>query len=457
MDKQFDLIILGGGPAGYNASERAAHAGLRTLVIEKRALGGVCLNEGCVPTKTLLNSAKIYHYAQHSEKYGVSVSGATLNHAAVLARKNKVVKTLVSGVSGTLKRAGVTVVEGEGTIAGRSADGYNVTVNGEAFTGKRLLIATGSSAAVPPIPGLHEALQSGFALTNREMLDLAELPKKLLVIGGGVIGLEMANYLAVAGVEVIVIEALDHIAGANDADIIALLQKNFEALGVTFHLSCKVSKIKNGSVVYQDASGQTQEIMADKVLLSIGRRANTAGIGLESIGVELERGAIKTDERMKTNIPEVYAAGDVNGKSMLAHTGYREGEVAVNNMLGQKDRMRYSAIPAVVYTNPELGAVGETEVTAKEKGVDVKIVKLPMQYSGRYVAENEGGTGICKLIFDKKHDVLIGAHVYANYASEFIVAAGMMIEMQLRVSDMKEFVYPHPTVCEIFREAVFQY
>lgn len=453
----YDLIVIGGGPAGYNASERAAHGGLKTLLIEKRFIGGVCLNEGCVPTKTLLYSAKIYDNASHGEKYGVKATGISIDHAAVVARKDAVVKTLVTGIKGALKAAGVTVVEGEAKIIGKNAEGYEVIANGETYTAQRLLIATGSSAAVFPIPGLKEGLDSGFAMTNREILALKTLPEHLVVIGGGVIGLEMVSYFTSVGVKVTVIEALDHIAGQTDSEIATLLQKGFEKKGVLFNLSCKVVEVKNNAVVFESAKGEQIEVACDKVLLSIGRRPNTSGIGLESIGCEIVRGALKTDERMKTNIPEVYAAGDVNGVSMLAHTGYREGEVAVNNMLGKKDTMRYDAIPGVIYTNPEVGTVGETEQSAKEKGIDVEVIKLTMRYSGRYVAENEGGNGICKLILDKKTHIVIGAHVIANYASEFIVSAGIMVETRMKVDDIKRIVFPHPTVCEIFREAAFQH
>lgn len=453
----YDLIVIGAGPAGYNASERAAHGGLTTLLIEKRFIGGVCLNEGCVPTKTLLYSAKIYDNAAHGEKYGVKATGLSIDHAAVISRKDEVVKTLVSGIKGALKAAGVTVIEGEAKIAGRNLEGYEVLVNGESFTAKRVLIATGSSAAIFPIDGLKEALERDFAMTNREILALKALPAHLVVIGGGVIGLEMVSYFTSVGAKVTVIEALDHIAGQTDLEIAALLQKGFEKKGVKFHLSSKVVQVKRDAVVFESAKGEKTEVACDKVLLSIGRRPNTSGIGLETIGVEIVRGAIKTDERMKTNIPEVYAAGDVNGVSMLAHTGYREGEVAVNNMLLKKDTMRYDAIPGVIYTNPEVGTVGETEQSAKEKGIDVEVIKLTMRYSGRYVAENEGGNGICKLVLDKKTHVVIGAHVLANYASEFIVSAGIMVETRMKVDDVKRIVFPHPTVCEIFREAAFMH
>jgi dihydrolipoamide dehydrogenase len=452
----YDLMVLGGGPAGYLASERAGHAGMNVICFEKKSVGGVCLNEGCIPTKTLLYSAKLYDGAAHGEKYGISVSGLSIDHAKVIERKNKVVKILVSGVKSTLKANHVTLVEAEAVINGRNSDGYTVVANGETYTGKRLLIATGSSPAIPPITGLKEGIASGFVMTNREALDITEAPKELVVIGGGVIGLEMASYYNSIGSNVTIIEMLDHIAGENDADLVKLLQKNYEKKGMVFHLNSKVTEIKSDSVMFEK-DGQVQAVNADKVLLSIGRRANTQGIGLETINVLTERGAIVTDNHMKTNQPEVYAAGDVNGKSMLAHTAYREAEVAVNIMLGKRDTMRYNAIPGVIYTNPEIASVGETELTARKKGLDVDVVKIPMRFSGRYLAENEGGDGICKLVIDKQRRTIVGAQALANYSSEFIVACGTFIELQLTLDDIKEIVFPHPTVCEIIREAVFQY
>ncbi len=452
----YDLIVLGGGPAGYLAAERAGHEGLKVVCIEKREVGGVCLNEGCIPTKTLLYSAKTYESAVHGDKYGVTAEGVKLDHNKVIDRKEKVIKTLVSGVSATLKANHADVIKGEGVIKGRTAEGFNVEVNGETVIGKRLLIATGSSPAVPPIEGLKDQLASGFVMTSREALELREIPAKLAVIGGGVIGLEMASYYASAGSEVTIIEMLDHIAGQNDAEIVKLLQKGYEKRGMKFLLGTKVTAITAKSVLCEK-DGQKLEVEADKVLLSIGRRANTAGIGLENINVLTERGAIVTDNRMRTNIAEVYAAGDVNGKSMLAHTAYREAEVAINNIVGKKDVMRYSAIPGVIYTTPELSSVGETEDTAKAKGMDVKVIKLPMRFSGRYLAENEGGDGIAKLIINNKTKTVVGGQALSNYSSEFIIALGTFIEAELTVDDIKQIVFPHPTVCEIIREAIFQY
>ena len=452
----YDLIIIGGGPAGYLAAERAGEAGLNTLLVEKRFIGGVCLNEGCIPSKALLYSAKLYDGASHGEKYGITVENIKLDHQAVIARKRKVIDTLVGGIKMKLKKLKVTVVEGEGHIEKRNAEGFCVSVNGAEYTGSRLLIATGSEAAVPTIPGLKEGLASGFVLTNREILELQEIPERLVVIGGGVIGLEMASYFNTAGSKVTVVEMLNKIAGPTDAEISKILQKNYEKKGVTFKLGARVTEVTAKGVVYE-LNGNKETVEADKVLLSIGRRPSTNGLGLENIGVNTERGAIKTDEQGRTNVAGVYAAGDVNGSHMLAHVAYRESEVAINTILGKKDHMRYNAVPSVIYTNPEVACVGETEESAKAKGMDVACVNLTMKYSGRYVAENEGGDGICKLIIDKKRNRLVGVHMIGNYSSEIIVSAVTMIETEMRIEDIKEIIFPHPTVCEIIREGIFEY
>ena len=451
----YDLIVLGGGPAGYNAAERAAEEGLKTLLFEGRALGGVCLNEGCIPTKTLLYSAKIYDYAKHGPEYGVSFDGAKIDHKAVVERKGRVVKMLVGGIGATLKKAGVTVVSENAKITGRDGEGFTVAAAGTEYKAKKLLVCTGSTAAVPPIPGLRESVASGFAKTNREILEMTTVPKKLVVIGGGVIGLEMASYFNSIGSKVTVIEMLDHIAGPTDREISSILQKNYMKRGVEFLLQAKVTSVEKDGVCFEK-DGKAQKAEADCVLVSIGRRAMTADIGLETIGVKVERGAIVTNERCETNIAGVWAAGDVNGKLMLAHTAYREGEVAVNNMVGKRDEVHYESIPSVIYTNPEVASVGETSESVKEKGLDAKILSVTLKYSGRYVAENEGGDGIVKLIIDKEHRYLIGVHMIGNYASEIIYGAAMMVEKKMRVDNIKKFVFPHPSVCEVIREGIFQ-
>lgn len=450
----FDLLVVGGGPGGYLCAERAAQGGMKVALFEKRALGGTCLNEGCIPTKTLLNSSKMYRHATESEAYGVTATGVTYDHAKVVARKNNVVKTLVAGVGATMNANKVTVITGDAVISGRTDDGFAVTANGTTYNGRRLAIASGSETVVPPVPGLKEGLASGFVVTNREVLDLTELPKELVVIGGGVIGLEMAYYFASVGVKVTVIEMMPKIAGATDPEICKVLTDAFEKRGMVFKLSAKVLEVKTASVIYEE-NGEQKEIACDKVLLSAGRRPATAGIGLETLGLQMDRAAIVTDRHMCTTVQNVYAVGDCNGKSMLAHTAYREAEVAVNHMLGKTDEMRYDVIPAVIYTDPEVASVGHSKEGAEKLGMTVKEVKLPMSYAGRYLAETNGGKGFIKLVVDTDRNRLVGCHMVGSYASEIIMTATMMVDTELTPERLKKLVFPHPTVAEIIREAIF--
>jgi len=454
--EKYDVVVIGGGPGGYLAAERAAQGGLKAAVIEKRALGGTCLNEGCIPTKTFLYCAKQYAAAKHGADYGVSAENVKIDHAKVLSRKNKVVKMLVSGVGSTMKANGIKVYNGEGEIKGRAEGGYEVAVKGgESVVGTRLIIATGSCTAVPPVPGLKEGLASGFVLTNREVLDLKELPESIVCMGGGVIGLEMACYFASVGVPVTIIEMMDKIAGPTDQDICNTLMKTYKKEGMEFILSAKVLEIGADSVTYEDKDGK-KTVKCSKVLLSAGRRADVSGLGLENIGVATERGAVITDRHMLTNVPNVYAVGDCNGKLMLAHTAYREAEVAVNHMLGKKDEMRYEAIPSVIYTNPEVACVGETKASAEKKGMKVKEVNVPMVYAGRYVAETLNGDGFCKIVYDTERSRIVGIHMIGSYASEMIYGAAMMLDTELPAERLQKMVFPHPTVSEVIREALFK-
>ncbi len=450
----FDLLVVGGGPGGYLCAERAAQGGMKVALFEKRALGGTCLNEGCIPTKTLLNSSKMYRHATESEAFGVTATGVTYDHAKVVARKNKVVSTLVSGVGATMSANKVTVITGQAVITGRTDEGFAVEANGTVYTGRRLAIASGSETVIPPVPGLKEGLEAGFVVTNREVLDLTQLPKEMAVIGGGVIGLEMAYYFASVGVKVTVIEMMPKIAGATDSEICKVLTDAFEKRGMTFKLSSKVLEVKTDSVIYEE-NGEKKELPCDKVLLSAGRRPATAGIGLETLGLQMDRAAIVTDRHMCTTVQNVYAVGDCNGKSMLAHTAYREAEVAVNHMLGKPDEMRYDVIPAVIYTDPEVASVGHSKEGAEKLGMRVKEVKLPMSYAGRYLAETNGGKGFIKLVVDTDRNRLVGCHMVGAYASEIIMTATMMVDTELTPERLKKLVFPHPTVAEIIREAIF--
>ncbi|MDR2938514.1 MAG: dihydrolipoyl dehydrogenase [Prevotellaceae bacterium] len=450
-----DLAIIGGGPAGYVAAERAGAKGLSVILFEKKELGGVCLNEGCIPTKTLLYSAKVYDTAMHGDKYGVDAKSATFDFSKIVDRKNKVVKKLVAGVGAKMKGHKVTVVKGSAMITGRGAEGVEIECNGEKFSAKNLLICTGSEAFVPPIPGVKEA--GDIILTNREILALTEQPKKLVIIGGGVIGMEFASFYNSLGSEVTVVEMLPEILGGLDTEMSAMLRDVYAKRGVKFNLSCRVTEVKGKEVVYVDKDGKTSSAVGDKILVSVGRRAVTSGFGLENLGVELFKGGIKVDNKMRTNIPNVFAAGDVTGFSLLAHTASREGEVVVNNLTGRNDVMRYDAIPGVVYTNPEISGVGLTEESAKAKNIPYKVAKLPMAYAGRFIAENEGGVGLCKVLVGEKHGEILGVHMLGNPSSEMIYGACMAIEQEMTLNEMQEVVFPHPTVSEIFKETVFSF
>ena len=453
MEIIFDLAVIGGGPGGYTAAEKAGNAALSVVLFERRELGGVCLNEGCIPTKTLLYSAKMYDHASQGEKYGVTTEGASIDLGKVFKRKEKVVRKLVGGVKLRMKEAGVEVVKGDAVIAGREGEVFKIVCDGKAeepFLARNILLCTGSETAIPPIPGLREGLESGAVVTSREMLSSGEKPERLVVIGGGVIGMEFVSFYNSIGTQVVVVEMLPKILGPLDDEVSQMLLTAFGKKGVEFHLGCKVTAIEGSSVVYEDGDGNVCRAEGDKVLVSVGRRPNVRGIGLESIGVAAGRG-VEVDSRMRTNVPGVYAAGDVTGFSMLAHTASREAEVAVANILGRDEQMSYDAIPSVVYTNPEVACVGMTEKEAADAAVPYRTVRLPMAYSGRFVAENERGEGICKMVVGDDGKVL-GVHLVGNSSSEVIAAAGLAITYSMRVDDFVKTVFPHPTVAEILKE-----
>jgi len=450
-----DWSNIGGGPCGYGAAERERAKGLKVILFEKKELGGVCLNEGCIPTKTLLYSAKLYDNAKHGDKYGITVQDVSFDFRKIIARKDKVVKKLVAGVNAKMKAHQVKVEKGEARILRRSPEGIEILCNNEMFLAANLLICTGSETVMPPIPGIREAGDT--VVTNRDILLLKELPKSLVIIGGGVIGMEFASFFNSLGTEVTIIEMLPKILGSMDAEISKMLRDMYTKKGIKFNLSCKVTEIKGNEALYIDSNGIQASATGEKILMSVGRRAVTKGFGLEHLGVELAGNAIKVNNKMQTNIPNVFAAGDVTGFSMLAHTASREGEVVVNNLTGRRDIMRYNAIPSVVYTNPEVAGAGLTEYQAKKEGIDYKITKLPMAYAGRFVVENEGENGLCKVLTGAKYGEVLGVHIIGNPCSEIIYGACMAIEQELTLKEMEEVVFPHPTVSEIFKESVFAF
>lgn len=449
MNMKYDVAIIGGGPAGYTAAEKAAKGGLSTVLFEKNALGGVCLNEGCVPTKTLLYSAKTYDQIKHASKYAVSAENPSFDYPKIIARKNKVVKKLTAGIRMKMKESGVEVITGEAMIQGKTDEG-NILIQcaEQVFEAKNLLVCTGSESVIPPIPGVNETEY----WTSREALQSKELPASLIIIGGGVIGMEFASFFNSMGTEVQVVEMLDKILGPMDKELSDMLQAEYAKRGVKFYLGHKVTGI-HGQEVTVEKDGESFTLHGEKVLLSVGRRPVTKGFGLETLALEPYRNGIKVNEYMQTSLPNVYACGDITAFSLLAHTAVSEAEVAIDHILGKARAMSYKAIPGVVYTNPEIAGVGKTEEELQASGTPYQVKKIPMAFSGRFVAENEMGNGVCKLIL-AEDGTLIGAHLLGNPASELIVIAGIAIEKGMKAEELTSFVFPHPTVGEILKEAL---
>ncbi len=447
----YDVIIIGGGPGGYVAAERAGARGQKVLLIEKEHLGGVCLNCGCVPTKTLLGSAKTFAHAQHAAAFGVHTGEVTFNLSEAMAWKNEVISKLRGGIAFLMKKYKVDVVAATAEIVNKT---MVKTADGKTFEGKNLIIATGSSPAMPPIPG---AKDNPKVVTSTGLLEIKTMPSRLIVIGGGVIGVEFASLFATLGVKVSVIELLDEIIPFMDREHAPAMRKALS--NIDFHLGCKVEKIDGGTVHYSSKEGpKTAE--GDLVLMAVGRSLNLKGIGLEALGVDFSPRGIVTDEFMRTNIPGVFAIGDVTGRSLLAHSASRMGEVAVSAITdepGARQRMRYSAIPWVVYSLPEAAGVGLTEDEAKKQGKDVMVASVPLRNSGRFLAEN-GATapGSVKVIAEKGSGFILGIQMYGAGVGEMIWGGAALIEAELRVKEARELIFPHPTVGEMIRDALWE-
>lgn len=444
---EYQIAIIGGGPAGYTAAEAAGKAGKSVVLFEKDKLGGVCLNEGCIPTKTLLCSAKIADHAKEGGRFGVKVGDVGIDLPKVIARKSKVVRKLGLGIKAKLEAVGVKIVTGEASIK----DSNSIICNEETYTCENMIICAGSHTFIPPIPGIEDVDY----WTHKEALDNKDVPLSLIIIGGGVIGMEFASFFNSLGTNVTVVEMMSEILGPVDNELSALLRAEYAKKGVKFILSAKVCKLaKDGddTIVTYQLDGEDNQISASKVMISVGRHPSMNIQGIEVLKLDTDkRGTVVVDEKMQTSCKGVYACGDINGHSMLAHTAVREAEVAVANILGKNDAMDYKAIPSVVYTNPEVSAVGKSEEELIKEGKEYKAIKLPMTYSGRFVAENEGLNGMCKVLVDDDEKIL-GIHILGNSSSEFIIAADIAIQQGMHLDDLKRYVFPHPTVSEILRE-----
>jgi dihydrolipoamide dehydrogenase len=451
-----DVIIIGGGPAGYLAAERLGSRGKSTLLIEKEALGGTCLNVGCIPTKSLLNSAKLYLHAKEAGQFGVHAEAAAFNFEEMMAWKAKVVETLCAGVASQMKRHKVEVIKGAGVLEVKGAV-RGVRSGGTFYEAKAVLAAAGSVPAMPPIPG---AKDNPRVLDSTALLSVKEVPANLCVIGGGVIGIEFASLFSTLGSKVSVIEMLDEIIPPMDKDQAPLMRRSLK--NTSFHLGCKVTRIEGGTVFFTTHEGREESAAADIILMAVGRRSETKSWGAAEAGVDVSAKGVTVDDRMRTNLPGVWAAGDVNGRSMLAHSAYRMAEVAVNDICAyldgteSRDFMRYNAIPWAVYSIPEAAGAGMTEQEALAKGIPIKKAAVPMAVSGRFIAENGiRAPGNAKVIASADTGRILGIHIIGPYSSEMIWGASALIENEMRVADIKEMIFPHPSVSEVIREAVW--
>ena len=467
----YDTIIIGGGPAGYLAAERLGHKKKKVLLIEEQQLGGTCLNMGCIPTKTLLNSAKLYVHAKEAEKFGVKAGELSYDWNVIQNWKAEAVGKLRGGIESMMKRLGVEALNARGEILAapsgeKPARVKTVAPDGttEEHEGRTILISTGSVPVMPPIPG---AKGNPLVLDSTGLLAAAEVPKRLAVIGGGVIGVEFAGLFSALGTEVTVIEMMDEIIPFMDRDQAAMFRRAVK--GVEFKLGCKVEKIEGGAVHYTGKKSEAEIKEADIVLMAVGRRPVLDTWGAAAAGIDLGPKGAAVDDRMRTNIPGIWAAGDVTGKSLLAHSAYRMAEVAVMDILaalGESDnanglkadgwRMRYNAIPWAVYGITEAAGVGITEQEAEAKGIAILKATLPMRASGRFVAENTlMGQGAVKVIAGAADRKILGIHAVGAYAPEFIWGGAALIEQEFRIDDVRQLIFPHPTVSELIRDAAW--
>ena len=468
----YDTIIIGGGPAGYLAAERLGHNKKKVLLIEEQKLGGTCLNMGCIPTKTLLNSAKLYVHAKEAEKFGVKVNGLSYDWTAIQNWKTEVTTKLRAGIESQMKRFGVEVLNARGELLASPSGEKPARVRSIApdrqaaeHEGKTILVCTGSVPVLPPIAG---AKNNPMVIDSTGLLAVASVPKRLVVIGGGVIGVEFAGLFSALGTEVTVIEMLDEIVPFMDKEQAPLLRRAMQ--GVDFRLGCKVEKIEGATVHFTAKDGKAETKEADLVLMAVGRRPVLDTWGAAAAGIDTSPKGAAVDDRMRTNIPGVWAAGDVTGKSLLAHSAYRMAEVAVaditavldstaqsaNRQNQSSNRWRNNAVPWAVYGITEAAGVGLTEQEAQARGITILKASLPMRVSGRFIAENTlTGQGAVKVIADASDRRILGIHAVGAYAPEFIWGGAALIEQEFRIDEVKQLIFPHPTVSELIRDVVW--
>jgi len=444
----YDVIIIGGGPGGYVAAIKGAQLGLKVALIEKETVGGICLNHGCIPTKTYLNSAKVYKTAKQSSDFGINIEGVSFDWGKILQRKNAVVKQLTQGVAFLLKKNKVDVYNGLAEVLSKN----KISVNDQILETKNLIIGTGASAIIPNIDGLAEQYKKGNVLTYKEILNIDSVPESLVIIGGGVIGVEFATIFNAFGTKVTIIEMDNNILPSMDDDVRLAYSRRLKADGIDLIVNAKVTKVSKGKVQYT-LNDEEGTISADVILCAVGTKANISG--LEKLNLNIDNGNIVTNEYMQTNIENVYAIGDVNGKYMLAHVASHEGIVAVSNIAGRQETMKYNTIPACVYGSPEIASVGKTEKQVKELGLSYKVSKIPLQAIGKAITDG-AKEGFIKLIVEEKHLEILGAHIYAPNATELISQIGLAMTNELTPVEIVNTVHPHPTLSELTLEAALQ-
>ena len=450
------VIVIGGGPGGYVAAIRAAQLGAEVTVVEKQYLGGTCLNVGCIPTKCLLHSAELVEQIKTQGKdIGVEVEGVKVNFPQVIAHKNAISKQLTSGVAGLLKLNKVKKVDGTAKFTGEKqlevtkADGSKETMTADA-----IIVATGSVNAQPPIPGLKE---NPNCIDSTGALSLEKLPKTMVVIGGGVIGLELACAYAAFGTKITVVEAMDHMLPMLDGDLTKIGVAHMKKMGMDFHLECPVQSVESSpvgaKVVCKDKSGKTVSFEAEKVLVAIGRKANTAGLDLAAGKIDNDKGRILVNDKMETNVPGVYAIGDcVFGHAQLAHTASAMGEVASENICGLEAHYCEKTNPTCVYMEPEAASVGLTEEQCKAQGIAYKVGKFPMSANGKALILN-GGEGLVKIIAGAEYGEILGMHIIGPRATDLIAEGTLAIEGEMTLDEIIDTIHSHPTVTETMREA----